>query len=146
MFLLLVDNSSPSTLLLIVLLFSSFHLWLTSPPSIYILAIVFLSRKGVMDQYINLLYLILFPLASSTHHLHSNLVSTLGLPVWLKPNKLLVTRSPSQKTLLGLVAQLRSHRPLVFMSLPHSLDRTSTCSHTTLECALLERSLITQPA
>ena len=47
-------------------------------------------------------------------YLPSNLVSSLGLPVWLKLHKLLITRLPSKKT-----------------------NRNSTCPHTAPECALL---------
>ena len=41
-----------------------------------------------------------FSLASSVLYLLSNLVSSLGLPVWLKYHKLLITRLPSKKTTL----------------------------------------------
>ena len=54
-------------------------------------------------------------LASSVLNLHSNLVSSPGLPVWLKSHQLLITRLPSRKTL-----------------------GNSMCPHTTLVCALLE--------
>ena len=76
-------------------------------------------------------------LASSTHHLPSNLVSSLGLPVWLKPHKLLVTRLPSKKTSLDLSLDLGLTD---FLSVcHHSRVLTGTlCPHTTPECVLLE--------
>ena len=109
--------------------------------SLYILAIVFPSRKGTMDLYINPPYLFPFLLASSMHHLPSNLVSSLGLPGWLKPNQLLITRSPSKKTSpdLSLNLGLTSLSSLCHCPRVHW---TSMCPHTTLECVLLERSLI----
>ena len=77
-------------------------------------------------------------LASPVLYLHSNLVSSLGLPVWLKPHKLLVTRSPSKKTSLDLSLDLGLTNLSSACHYPRSTDSNSTCPCTTLECALLE--------
>ena len=88
--------------------------WSYSDPSTYDnlgtflvhLAIVLSLRKALIGLVYKPAHSPLFSLASSMHHLHSNLVSSLGIPVWLKPNQLLVTRSPSKKTSLDLSLNL----------------------------------------
>ena len=102
--------SSFSTLPLI----ASIGTFLVRPP------IVLSLKKAPIGLVYKLTYVSLFPLASSALYLPSNLVSSLGLPVWLKPHKLLITRLPSKKTSLDLSLDLgltdlssACHRPRV---------------------------------
>ena len=101
---------SEQLLLMILLLIvsSPFHLSTYSNLGTFLvcLSIVLSLRKAPIGLVYKPACVSLFPLASSMHHLPSNLVSSLGLPVWLKPHKLLVTRLPSKKTSLDLLLDL----------------------------------------
>ena len=102
------------------------------------LSIVLSLRKAPIGLVYKPTYVSLPSLASSMLYLHSNLVSSLGLPVWLKPHKLLITRLPSKKTSLDLSLDLGLTNLLSSHHHPKDTDRNSTCPHTTPECALLE--------
>ena len=102
------------------------------------LSIVLSLRKAPFGLEYKPAHVSLFPLASSALYLLSNLVSSLGLPVWLKPHKLLVTRSPSKKTSLDLSLDLGLTDLSSLHHCPKDTDRNSTCPCTIPECALLE--------
>ena len=133
--------SGQSLLTILLLIVSSF-----SEPSTYsnlgiflvCLTIVLLLRKVPIGLVYKSIHVSLFPLASSVLYLLSNLVSSLGLPVWLKPHKLLVTRSPFKKTSLDLLLDLGLTNLSSLCHCPKDTDRNSMCPHTTPECALLE--------
>ena len=122
MFPLLVNNTTSPMLLLIAWLFSTLPLIANIGTFLVHLSIVLSLRKAPIGPVYKPAHVSLFPLASSMHHLPSNLVSTLGLPVWPKPHKLLITRSPSKKTSLDLPLDLglinlssTCHRPRVLI-------------------------------
>ena len=103
------------TLLCIVWSFSLLRLLESMSTFLVLPLIVLPTRKTLIGLVYKPTHLLSLSLASSMLYLHSNLVSSLGLPVWLKLHWLLVTMSPSKKT-----------------------NRNSMCPRTTLECALLE--------
>ena len=72
------------------------------------------------------------------HHLPSNLVSSLGLPEWLKPNQLLIARLLSKKTSQDLLLNLGFTKPLVFAPSPLSSPDFYVSLHSTWVCAARE--------
>ena len=77
----LEDNTTSPMLLFITWLFSTFLLIASICTFLIHLSIVLSLRKAPIGLVYKPAHVSLFPLGSSTHQLHSNLVSSLGLPV-----------------------------------------------------------------